>query len=136
MTRFAIPEDELTERFSRSSGPGGQHVNTSDTKVEVRWDLARSPSLSDEMRARLLARLGERLIDGVLVVVASEFRSQWRNRQAARMRLTMLVEEAMRPRKSRRPTRPSRSSQQARLESKRHRSTIKRGRGRVDPRGD
>lgn len=133
MTQFAIPEDELTERFSRSSGPGGQHVNTSDTRVEVRWDIAQSPSLSEDMRARLLARLGDRLVDGVLVVVVSDFRSQWRNRQTARARLTMLVEDAMRPQKSRRPTRRTRASHQARLESKRRRSSIKRGRGRVDP---
>ncbi len=131
---LVVPEDELVERFSRSSGPGGQSVNTSDTRVELRWDVAASTALTDSRRARLLTRLAGRVVDGVLVVVASEYRSQWRNRQAARARMTALVADALRPAPPpRRATRPTRSSREARLAGKRRRSQVKRGRGRPDP---
>ena len=129
-----IPEEELVERFSRSSGPGGQSVNTSDTRVELRWDIAGSKALSEVRRARLLTGLCP--ADGVLVVVASEHRSQWRNRQTARARLAALVTEALRPPPpSRRATRPSRSAREARLVAKKRRAQTKQHRGRVDPRG-
>lgn len=129
-----IPEDELTERFSRSSGPGGQSVNTSDTRAELRWDVARSAAVSGSRRERLLQ--GLRLVDGVLVIVAAEHRSQWRNRQAARARLAATVAEALRPPPpTRHPTRPSRSAREARLANKKRRAQTKSHRGRVDPRG-
>ncbi len=129
-----VPEAELVERFSHSSGPGGQSVNTSDTRVELRWDVANSAALTDIQRARLLDRLGGRLVGGILVVTASEFRSQWRNRQAARARLSALVAEGLRPPPAaRRPTRPSRAARERRLSGKKRRGEVKRGRGRVDP---
>lgn len=129
-----ISEDELTERFSRSSGPGGQHVNTSDTRVELRWDVAVSRSITDGQRERLTDRLAERLSGGgVLVIVASEYRSQWRNREAARSRLAALLAQSLRPPSPRRrPTRPGRGAREARLASKRRRAVVKRERGRPD----
>ncbi len=131
---LVIPADELAERFSRSSGPGGQSVNTSDTRVELRWDVAASTALTESRRYRLLTRLAGRVVDGVLVVVASEYRSQWRNRQAARARMAALVADALRPAPPpRRATRPTRTSREARLAGKRRRSEVKRGRGRPDP---
>ncbi|MGI9092745.1 MAG: alternative ribosome rescue aminoacyl-tRNA hydrolase ArfB [Mycobacteriales bacterium] len=129
-----IPDDELAERFSRSSGPGGQHVNTSDTRVELLWHFASSRALTDAQRERLVARLGEGHRDGVIAVVASEFRSQWRNRQAARARLGVLVAESLRPAGApRRPSRPSRAAREARLGAKRHRGAVKRDRQRPGP---
>lgn len=86
-----IPEAELTERFSRSSGPGGQGVNTTDSRVELSFDVARSPSLPAATRARMLARLGDRLVDGVITIAASEYRAQLANRRAARDRLGVLL---------------------------------------------
>lgn len=129
-----VPEDELTERFSRSSGPGGQSVNTADSRVELLWDIPASSVLTDWQRARLLARLAGRLTEGRVSVVASEHRSQLRNRAAARQRLGSLVAEALLPAPPpRRPTKPSRGAKERRLEGKRHRSDVKRGRGRPDP---
>jgi len=126
---IVVPEDELTERFSRSSGPGGQSVNTTDSRVELRWDVAASDVLADWQRERLLARLAGRLVDGRLSVVASEQRSQLQNRQAARERMGQLVAEAMRPPPPpRRPTKPTRGAKERRLAGKRHRSDVKRGR--------
>lgn len=126
-----VPDEELTERFSRSSGPGGQSVNTADSKVELLWDIPASSVLTDWQRARLLTRLAGRLTDGRLAVVASEHRSQLRNRTAARERLGGLVAEALLPPPPpRRPTKPSRGAKERRLEGKRHRSDVKRGRGR------
>jgi len=128
---MVLPADELVERFSRSSGPGGQSVNTSDTRVELRWDVAAS-SLPAPVRARLLARLGGRLVDGAVSVVASEHRSQLRNREAARGRLAALLREALAPAPPpRRPTRPSRAAREDRLAGKRRRGEVKRGRGAV-----
>jgi len=130
-----VPEAELVERFSHASGPGGQSVNTSDTRVELRWDLTRSTALSDSQRERLIAHLGGRLAGGSLVVTAAEYRSQWRNRQAARARMSALIADALRPLPApRRPTRPSRSARENRLAGKKHRGRIKQARGRVDPR--
>lgn len=133
---LVVPESELAWRFSRSSGPGGQHVNTSDTRVELSYDVARSPSLGDVQRARALERLAGRLVDGVLTVAASEFRSQWRNREAASARLAALLADAIAPpARARRPTRPGRGAEQRRLDDKDRRSRTKQAR-RYDPRGE
>ena len=94
---WAVPAAELRERFSRSSGPGGQSVNTADSRVELSFDVAGSPSLPESVRARALDRLAGRLVDGVLTVAASEHRSQLRNRQAARTRLVAMLREAHHP---------------------------------------
>ena len=127
--RLVVPEAELRWRFSRSSGPGGQGVNTTDSRAELSFDVARSPSLSDLLRARALERLGGRLVDGVLTVAASEHRSQLQNREAAEQRLAQLLREAVAPPAAkRRPTRPTKGSQERRLEGKRQRAQVKRGR--------
>jgi ribosome-associated protein len=129
-----IPDSELGWRFSRSSGPGGQHVNTSDTAAEVLFDLVRSESLPQVYKDRAVQRLGGRLVDGVLSVRSEEHRSQLRNREAAKARLAALLAEATAPPpKTRRPTKPSRRVQARRVEGKRRRGEIKRGRsGRFD----
>ena len=119
--------DELTWRFSRSGGPGGQSVNTTDSRATVSYDLERSAALSDTLRARALARLGPRLVDGVLTVSASEHRSQLLNRRAALARLTALLEDAVAPPpKPRRRTRPTRGAYERRLSAKKRRSDVKR----------
>jgi ribosome-associated protein len=124
-----IPAAELRERFSRSSGPGGQSVNTTDSRVELSVDVLRSPSVPEELRERLLQRLAGRLVDGVLTVVASEQRSQLQNRMAARERLADVLRRAVAPPpRARRPTRPSRGARERRLTDKKRRSDIKRGR--------
>jgi ribosome-associated protein len=128
-----IPDEELVERFSRSSGPGGQGVNTTDSKVAMSWDVAASPTLDEFQRAVLLDRLGSRLVAGVLTIVASEQRSQLQNRQAARGRLVNLLRDAFVPAVERRATRPSRAARQRRLDAKKQRSQVKAGRGRVRP---
>ncbi len=130
MTRaFTIPDTELSERFSRSSGPGGQGVNTTDSRVELSYDVARSPSCPEHLRERALERLGPRLTDGVLTVTASEHRSQLRNREAARERLAQLLREAVAPPpRRRRPTRPTLGSKERRLAQKKRRGETKRGR--------
>lgn len=121
-----IPAEELRWRFSRSGGPGGQAVNTTDSRVELVFDLAATQALPPLLKERVLGRLGPRLVAGELVVVASEHRSQWRNRQAARRRLQALLEEALRPPPPpRRPTRPGRGAVERRLEAKRRRASIK-----------
>jgi ribosome-associated protein len=121
-----IPAEELRWRFSRSGGPGGQAVNTTDSRVELVFDLAATRALPPLLKERALGRLGPRLVAGELVVVASEHRSQWRNRQAARRRLQALLEEALRPPPPpRRPTRPGRGAVERRLEAKRRRASIK-----------
>jgi ribosome-associated protein len=126
---LVVPAAELRERFSRSGGPGGQAVNTSDTRVELVFDLARSPSIPEQARARALQRLAGRLVDGVVTVTASEHRSQLRNRQAARARLAALLAEAVAPPpRARRATRPSRAARERRLADKRHRGELKRAR--------
>lgn len=122
-----IPESELQWRFSRSSGPGGQHVNTTDSRVELTFDVVNSSVLSDVERRRALERLAERLVDGCLTVTASQYRSQYRNRQAARERLVQVLSKAVAtPAPKRRPTKPSRGSQRRRLEAKRQRSELKK----------
>lgn len=127
-----IPDAELTWRFSRSSGPGGQSVNTSDSRVELVWDLAHTAALTPAQRERALARLEARLTDGVLTVTASEHRSQLRNRDAARARLVALVTEAIRPVRERRPTKPTKGSQRRRIEAKKRRGETKRMRQQPD----
>ena len=127
--RVRIPLAELVYRASRSSGPGGQHVNTSSTRIEVVWDVAASTALSDEERARLTARLGRRLDStGQLRLVSGEFRSQLRNREAATERLRGVVAAALAVPKRRKRTRLPAAAKAARLEAKRRRSAIKRTR--------
>jgi ribosome-associated protein len=126
---LTLPLSELEYRASRSSGPGGQHVNTSSTRIEVWWDVAGSSALSEEQRARLLARLGRRLdSSGRLRLVSSGSRSQLRNREEVTERLRELVAVALRVPKPRKRTRPPRAAKAARLEAKRRRSAIKRER--------
>ena len=128
-----IPGEELELRASRAGGPGGQHVNTTSSRVELRWDVSASSVLTDAQRARLLDRLAHRLtIDGVLVLHASEHRSQHRNREAALGRLATIVAEALEVPRERRPTRPTRSARRRRLETKRMRSTTKELRRRPE----
>jgi ribosome-associated protein len=125
--RVVIPASELTWRFSRSSGPGGQSVNTSDSRAELSWDLAASSALSPVQRERALGRLSGRLVDGVLTIAASEHRSQLRNRAAAEARLSATVAGAIAaPPRQRRPTRPSRGSVERRIAGKKRRGEIKR----------
>lgn len=128
-SRLSLPEAELSWRFSRSGGPGGQSVNTTDSRVELSFDVGRSPTLTAAQRERLTARLAGRLVDGVLTVTASEHRSQLHNREAAARRLAQVLREALAPPPPpRRPTRPTRGSQERRLEAKRQRSDVKRDR--------
>jgi ribosome-associated protein len=126
---IGIPRSELSWRFSRSSGPGGQSVNTADSRVELRWDLAASTALPPTLRARALDRLSGRLVDGVVVVTAQEHREQLRNRRAAEARLVALVAAAIAPNPPpRRATRPSRAAVQKRLDAKRRRANLKQTR--------
>lgn len=126
---LVIPDTELVERFSRSSGPGGQSVNTTDSRVELSWSPSTSAALSDDQRTRVLSRLASRLVDGTVTIAAAEHRSQWQNRVAARARLRYLLRDALAPPPpARRPTRPSRAAQQRRLDSKRHRGALKAAR--------
>ncbi|NJQ00001.1 alternative ribosome rescue aminoacyl-tRNA hydrolase ArfB [Streptomyces zingiberis] len=126
----ALPESELKWRFSRSSGPGGQHVNTSDSQVEVLFDLAATDALPPVWKERALDRLAGRLTDGVLTVRASEHRSQWRNREAAAVRLAALLAEATAPPpRPRRKTKVPRGVNERRLREKKRRGDTKRGRG-------
>ena len=128
-----IPESELVERFSHASGPGGQGVNTADSRVQLSFDVASSGALDDAQRARLLRRLGSRLAGTVVTVVAAEFRSQRQNRSAARERLAALLADALAPPPApRRATRPTRSSIDRRLAGKRHRGETKRRRARPE----
>ncbi|MFI9204901.1 alternative ribosome rescue aminoacyl-tRNA hydrolase ArfB [Streptomyces sp. NPDC053048] len=129
----SLPEAELMWRFSRSSGPGGQHVNTSDSQVELRFDLAATDALPPVWKERALERLAGRLVGGVVTVRASEHRSQWRNREAAAVRLAALLAEATAPPpKQRRPTKIPRGINERRLREKKQRADTKRGRSGRD----
>ncbi|MCP9836268.1 aminoacyl-tRNA hydrolase [Cyanobium sp. N.Huapi 1H5] len=129
-----IPAAELGWRFSRASGPGGQGVNTTDSRVELVYDLAASDALPPALRERALRRLAGRLTPAGLVVVAAEHRSQWQNRQAAQKRLVELIQAAIAPPPPpRRPTRPSRGSVERRLKAKRQRGSIKNSRRQGPP---
>jgi ribosome-associated protein len=131
--RLTIPAAELAWRFSRSSGPGGQGVNTTDSRVELSWDVAGSPLLPPALRERALSRLESRLVNGVLTITASEHRSQLRNREAAAARLANLVASAVAPPpRSRRATRPTKGSVERRIAEKKRRGETKRNR-RPDP---
>lgn len=128
---LSIPESELNWRFSRSSGPGGQHVNTSDSRVELSWNLIESTALSESQRLRLMSRLGRRLIAGVITVTASERRSQLRNRTIAMAKLADIVRAGLAPDAApRHPTKPSRGSKVRRRAAKVQRGVVKRQRQR------
>lgn len=131
--QYAVPDSEIRWRFSRSSGPGGQSVNTTDSRVELVFDLARTKALPPALVERALARLGDRVVEGTVVIAASEFRSQLRNREAAAERLGELLRRAIAapppPRKARKP---SKGAKRRRLEDKRRRSSVKKLRRSTD----
>lgn len=128
-----VPASELQWRFSRSSGPGGQHVNTSDSRVQLTWNVAESSALSEEQRARVLERLGRRLASGAITVTVSQERSQLRNRETALETLRGIVSAALAPPPAqRRATRPTRGSARRHLAAKQQRSDTKRQRRRPD----
>ena len=132
---LVVPAGELTEQFSRAGGPGGQGVNTTDSRVQLSLDLATTSALTDRQRERALARLSTRLVGTTLTVDASEHRAQRRNRSAARERMAALLREALAPPPlSRRATKPTRGSQRRRLAAKSRRGEVKRARSR--PSGD
>lgn len=133
MRRHRIPDDELEFRATKSGGPGGQHVNTSSTKAELRWRVAASRAFDAAEKSRIAARLASRIdSDGWLRIVSSETRSQFGNRERARERLEALVADAVRPPKPRRPTGIPAAERRRRLEAKRRRGTVKRDRRRPD----
>ncbi|MCY1159785.1 MAG: aminoacyl-tRNA hydrolase [Citricoccus sp.] len=130
---MTVPQEELVEQFSRSSGPGGQGVNTADSRVQLSLDLATTTALTDTQRERVIDRLAGRLTGTVLTITAAEHRSQRRNRAAARQRLAGLLREAVIPPVPRRSTKPTRGSQRRRLDAKRQRSAVKQNRRRPHP---
>jgi ribosome-associated protein len=131
--RLVVPAAALNWRFSRSSGPGGQGVNTADSRVELSVAVDDLPGLSAEQRQRLAARLGGRLVDGVVTIAASEHRQQLRNRQAARERLAAVLRAALAPPPpARRRTKPTRGSQERRIQAKKMRGELKRSRRHWD----
>lgn len=128
--RLVVPAAMLDWRFSRSSGPGGQGVNTADSRAELSVRVLEIPGLTGLQRARLAERLGPRLVDGVLTIAASEFRQQLRNREAARARLATAIRQAIAlPAPPRRRTRPTRGSQERRISAKKQRGQLKKQRG-------
>lgn len=131
--RFALPRAELGFRASRSGGAGGQHVNTTASRVQLTWDVAGSPSLSERRRQIIMARLAGRIDqEGVLQITVDTHRSQHRNREEAVERLAALLAEALRPRKKRKATRPPKAAKEKRLRAKKHRGQVKKLRGRVE----
>lgn len=129
---ITVPEAELEWAFDTSGGPGGQHANRNATRVTLTLDLTASQAVPDAVRDRLLDRLANRVREGAISVVVDESRSQWRNRAIARERMAEMLETALRPRRARRRTKPSRAARRRRLRDKRHRSEIKRLRSRPD----
>jgi ribosome-associated protein len=130
---LVVPAAALSWRFSRSSGPGGQGVNTADSRVELSVEPLELPGLTESQQQRLAARLGGRLVDGVLTIAASEHRQQLRNRQAARERLAAVLRAALAPPPpSRRRTKPTRGSQERRIEAKKQRGQLKKQRRNWD----
>lgn len=131
---LSLPRAELSYRASRSGGPGGQHVNTSSTRVELLWDVGASPSVSEEQRALIREKLSNRIDgEGVLHLVSSEHRSQHQNREAVTKRLAELLRRALHVPRARKKTRPTAASREERLKSKKLRSQTKRTRGRIGP---
>lgn len=127
-----IPRAELTYRATRSGGPGGQHVNTSSSRVELAWDVGASPSVTDDQRALIQAKLANRInAEGVLLLTGSESRSQHQNREAVTARFVELVARALVVPKARKKTRPSRAAKEARLDEKKKRSAVKKMRGAI-----
>ncbi|WP_114856898.1 alternative ribosome rescue aminoacyl-tRNA hydrolase ArfB [Azospirillum brasilense] len=125
--RISLDENELQESFIRASGPGGQHVNKTDSAVQLRFDVAASPNIPDDVKARLVRLAGSRMTAaGVLIIVGDTYRSQLRNREDVRERLIDLIRDATVVPKSRRPTKPTLGSKKRRLEAKGQRSDIKR----------
>lgn len=129
---IAIDSDEIVETYTRASGPGGQHVNTTDSAVLLRFDVANSPGLPDAVKNRLADLAGSRMTrEGILILRSEGARSQLLNRQDVRDRLIALIREATIVPKKRRPTRPTKASQKRRVEGKVKRATVKQGRGKV-----
>ena len=125
--RISLDDNEIEESFIRASGPGGQHVNKTESAVQLRFDVAKSPNIPDEVKARLVRLAGSRMTaDGVLILVGDSYRSQLRNREDVRERLIDLIREAAIPPTPRRPTKPTLGSKRRRLEAKGQRSAIKR----------
>lgn len=128
-----IPSHELIWKFTRAGGPGGQGVNTTDSRVQVTFDLAASEHVPEPLKQRAMRRLGTRLHDGCLTITAADSRSQWQNRRSATLRLAEVLREAMAPQpKPRRPTRPSRAARDRRIKAKKSRGEIKRLRRSTD----
>jgi len=130
--RITVPESEMTWRFSRSSGPGGQSVNTTDSRVELVWRLADTAALTDEQKALATTRLRGRLVDGAITIAASQYKSQHRNREDAKVRLESLLAKALVPPRQRHATKPSRAARQRRLDAKKQRGATKRLRQRPE----
>jgi ribosome-associated protein len=129
-----VLRSELSFRATRSGGPGGQHVNTSSTRVELAWNVAETPSLTEEQRERVQQKLANRInAEGVLLLTEGGSRSQHQNKEAVTTRFQELLRQALHVPKARRKTKPSRASREKRLHAKRHRSEVKRLRGPVDP---
>lgn len=129
--RVGIPLSELVYTASRSSGPGGQHVNTSDTRIQIRWNVKESTALTEDERALILKKLAPRLTEaGDLILAGDTHRSQRRNREDVTRRLADLVREALIPPKPRRKTKPTRAAKEKRLDEKRQKSRLKKDRGK------